>query len=48
MNTKTKVHQVKELFVQDLARGQGGPSKPASASAVLTTTACGEEVGGGC
>ncbi|WP_164019846.1 hypothetical protein [Pyxidicoccus trucidator] len=48
MSTEKKVKKVKELFVQDLARIQGGADKPQKPPKCpeYTTLACGEEPDG--
>lgn len=48
MSTDNKSKKVKELFVQDLARIQGGQTKPPKPPKCpdITTLACGEEADG--
>lgn len=48
MSTEKKVKKVKELFVQDLVRIQGGQGKPPKPPKCpeITTLACGEEPDG--
>ncbi|HYO64684.1 MAG TPA: hypothetical protein VEU33_01270 [Archangium sp.] len=41
-----KVKKIKELFVQDLARIQGGQKGPKPKCPEMTTLACGEEAYG--
>lgn len=45
--TEKKTKAIKELFIQDLARLQGGRGHtPAESVKATSTTACGEEPGG--
>ncbi|WP_437668852.1 hypothetical protein [Sorangium sp. So ce131] len=47
VKVEKKVKKIKELFVQDLARIQGGETQQARPNCPkYTTQACGEEAGG--